>query len=291
MHSTSGIVVATIAFGMGIDKADIRYVYHYNPPKSLENYSQEIGRAGRDGLPAVCEMLLCLDDLNLLENFAFGDTPSRAAVDRLVKEVFDQGPGIRRELLRTVGPVRHPAAGRPHAAYLSRIGWFPGGRHSVFFELSLSTLAVVRGDSRRVRWRAPPVLEAAIPACEEGPHLVSHRPERGELGRSTFLAIAWCVLSTISASAAGSRSTSVEPAIAIEDCCAPSDLAVAGGVAACAERGPRAAGNRPPWPGGRAGGASRLPGCRALSALWRNAGRTVRALYAMPRPRSRRDAT
>ena len=92
MHSTSGIVVATIAFGMGIDKADIRYVYHYNPPKSLENCSQEIGRAGRDGLPAVCETLLCLDDLNQLENFAFGDTPSRAAVNRLVEEIFGQGP-------------------------------------------------------------------------------------------------------------------------------------------------------------------------------------------------------
>ena len=86
--SERGIVVATIAFGMGIDKADVRYVYHYNPPKSLENYAQEIGRAGRDGRPSVCEMFFCPDDLNVLENFVYGDTPSEDAVEGLVREIF-----------------------------------------------------------------------------------------------------------------------------------------------------------------------------------------------------------
>lgn len=94
MDSSIEIICATIAFGMGIDKANIRYIYHYHLPKGFESYMQEIGRAGRDGKPSVCELFACADDCTTLENFVYGDTPDAQSIVDIVNAIFDQGGEI-----------------------------------------------------------------------------------------------------------------------------------------------------------------------------------------------------
>jgi ATP-dependent DNA helicase RecQ len=70
------VVVATNAFGMGIDRADLRFVVHFEVPGSLEAYYQEAGRAGRDGEPSVCELLFNYADIRIQEFFINGNNPS-----------------------------------------------------------------------------------------------------------------------------------------------------------------------------------------------------------------------
>ncbi|KAI1074251.1 ATP-dependent DNA helicase recQ [Whalleya microplaca] len=84
------IVVATIAFGMGIDKADIRNILHFDLSSTVEEYSQQIGRAGRDGETSHCMFYICPDDFYIRENFARGDLPSRKSLEDLLTDVFNR---------------------------------------------------------------------------------------------------------------------------------------------------------------------------------------------------------
>lgn len=88
MEGRTPIICATIAFGMGIDKSDIRYIYHYHMAKGFESYMQEIGRAGRDGAPSVCELFACPDDATTLENFVYGDTPDAISLRGLLDKLL-----------------------------------------------------------------------------------------------------------------------------------------------------------------------------------------------------------
>src|SRR6188768_4461641 len=96
------IIVATIAFGMGIDKPDVRFVVHYDVPKSLEGYYQETGRSGRDGLEGVCLMFYSHNDLNKLEKFN-KDKPVQERENARVllqeMEFYAESPVCRRKQL------------------------------------------------------------------------------------------------------------------------------------------------------------------------------------------------
>ncbi|KUI64535.1 ATP-dependent DNA helicase RecQ [Cytospora mali] len=90
MANKVDIVVATIAFGMGVDKADIRNIVHYTLASTVEEYSQQIGRAGRDGNPSNCMFYLCNSDFYIRENFARGDLPSYEPFRKLIRDIFSE---------------------------------------------------------------------------------------------------------------------------------------------------------------------------------------------------------
>ena len=132
------VVVATNAFGMGIDRADVRFVVHFETPGSIEAYYQEAGRAGRDGEPAVCELLFNFADTRTQEFFVEGNNPSYDTicdVYRTLRMLADDKHEVMmpiRELAETVGAKNDMSVGSAlatlgRAGYLDRFD-IPGER-------------------------------------------------------------------------------------------------------------------------------------------------------------------
>lgn len=94
LKGTAEVLVATIAFGMGIDKPDVRSVVHYHPPSSLEAYVQESGRAGRDGLPSASLVMLSPRDGTAVENRLRGSVPDRQGLKGLLSTLSGRGEHI-----------------------------------------------------------------------------------------------------------------------------------------------------------------------------------------------------
>jgi ATP-dependent DNA helicase RecQ len=111
------VVVATVAFGMGIDRSNVRYVVHANCPKSVEHYQQEAGRAGRDGLPAECVLLFSTADLvthrALAEKEGRLPPDRKASLERQLRDIgrFAVAPVCRHRLLCEHFGQEYPLAG------------------------------------------------------------------------------------------------------------------------------------------------------------------------------------
>jgi ATP-dependent DNA helicase RecQ len=159
MMGASQAIVATNAFGMGIDKPDIRFVSHFHLPGSIEAYYQEIGRAGRDGLPSDCVMFFNYADTRTHQFFIEGSHPSPEFIGRLYKELTSFGAEkielSARELAQRLG-VRNDMSVYSALVVLEKAGHVERGRAT---DASLMTLLKGSVDS---------ALEAATDDSTEG---------------------------------------------------------------------------------------------------------------------------
>ena len=290
MAADDAIVVATIAFGMGVDKSDIRGVCHYNLPKSLENYSQEIGRAGRNGAPSICRMLVCLDDLNVLENFIYGDTPDESALHSLIGELFSLGEEFDVSLytLSAEHDIR-PLVLRTLLTYLELAGYLQSGTpfyaNYQFRPLLSSTKILARFEGERrdflaalfrqaVKGRTWFNLDLAQAVTDPGHDTRANRAGPG-LARGTA-----------TAGSEGCRYPTPLPAAAATGL----RRATSHGAAPANPRA-GAGGNPPPATGARPDRPGWLPDQRPRCPLRRTAGTTLRTLQLVPAGKERGPAT